>query len=69
MLYKVKLSGTSGYVYVLFEHKSYHEKYNLKVTPHSSIVRGKNEKNGLDILGTRDLIINPKFQLSFMGIK
>ena len=27
MLYKVKLSGTSGYVYVLFEHKSYHEKH------------------------------------------
>lgn len=27
MLYKVKLSDTPGYVYVLFEHKSYYEKY------------------------------------------
>jgi len=27
MLYQVNLADTSGYVYVLFEHKSYHEKY------------------------------------------
>ena len=27
MLYKVMLSGTPGYVYVLFEHKSYYDKY------------------------------------------
>jgi len=27
MLYKVTLSGTSGFVYVLFEHKSYYDRY------------------------------------------
>ncbi len=27
MLYKITLSGTSGYVYILFEHKSYYDKY------------------------------------------
>ena len=27
MLYKVMLSGTPGFVYVLFEHKSYYDKY------------------------------------------
>lgn len=27
MLYKVTLSGSPGYVYVLFEHKSYYDKY------------------------------------------
>ncbi len=27
MLYKVMLSGTEGYVYVLFEHKSYYDRY------------------------------------------
>ncbi|SLM28675.1 conserved hypothetical protein [Desulfamplus magnetovallimortis] len=27
MLYKVRISGTSGYLYVLFEHKSYDDKY------------------------------------------
>ncbi len=27
MLYKVTLSGTTGYLYVLFEHKSYEDKY------------------------------------------
>ncbi len=27
MLYQVNLADTSGYVYVLFEHKSYHEKH------------------------------------------
>ena len=27
MLYKVRFSGTSGYLYVLFEHKSYDDKY------------------------------------------
>ena len=27
MLYKVMLSGTPGYVYILFEHKSYYDRY------------------------------------------
>jgi predicted transposase/invertase (TIGR01784 family) len=27
MLYRVNLSGTPGYVYVLFEHKSYYDRY------------------------------------------
>ncbi|WP_245809514.1 Rpn family recombination-promoting nuclease/putative transposase [Desulfamplus magnetovallimortis] len=27
MLYKVKLSGTQGYLYILFEHKSYDDQY------------------------------------------
>jgi predicted transposase/invertase (TIGR01784 family) len=27
MLYKVTLSGTPGFIYVLFEHKSYYDRY------------------------------------------
>jgi len=27
MLYKVNLSGSPAYVYILFEHKSYYDKY------------------------------------------